>query len=133
MKPAEAVLVHFQFVSYQLFLKFSVSVFHFCCNQVLDFMEQVMKREREDSPVESKSDQKKWRRRVRILVQKFNKRQKRPHQNNFDWRQHGRHSRLPWHLRHGSCERFWWLVQQQGCCQKKSKRKNDEEAGKFYS
>ena len=45
-----------------------------------------MKNQGEDSPIQSKPDEKKWGRCIRILVQKFNKRQQGPYQNNFDRR-----------------------------------------------
>ena len=50
------------------------------------FTDEIMNNQGKNNPVESKPDKEKWRLCIRILVQKFNKRQQGSHQNNFDRR-----------------------------------------------
>jgi len=50
------------------------------------FTDEIMNNQGKNNPVESKPDKEKGRRCIRILVQKFNKRQQGSHQNNFDRR-----------------------------------------------
>jgi len=52
----------------------------------LYFTQEIIKDQGKDSPVNSKPNKKKWRRCIRIHVQKINKRQQGSHQNNFDRR-----------------------------------------------